>query len=820
MNFPKFFNRYRAECLLGGILILATFLNLWNVWNQGISNTYYAAAVKTMLVNPAVGFYNSLDPAGFITVDKPPIGLWLQAAFAAVLGFSGWVLVLPQAIAGIGSVALLYFIVSRPFGKPAGLVAALALALTPIFVAISRNGTMDSQLIFVLLLALWAVLKATRERSLPWFLVSAVLIGIGFNIKLIQAYIIVPAILAVYFMGTTDFSWKKRFFHVGLAVLVLLAVSLSWAVVVDSIPADQRPYIGGSGDNTVLGLAINYNGLNRLGLNGLLGGSGDIASGGVSGGQPGEGSGSGTMAAPGGTGSAGPSFLGQGAGLGTSGSTAGAPGGGPMGGPGGSFSSGQGPQQGQSGTPQSGILGFLTGTSSGMGGGGMNSGGSPSIFRVFREGLAGDISWLLLFGLMGILAWFRRPATFSLTGLEDAGLTGERGLILVAMLLWLIPGLMYFSFTTGFWHDYYIATIAPPIAGLVGIGAAGMYQKYVNGGTSGWLLPAAVLITGLVQVAFLTYNADFAGPLVPIVLLGTLAGAGFLAWLQFKKTDALVCHRKKVIAVAVGILFLAPLVWSCTPILTGNGGTIPTAGPQGSGGGMGGMAVGITYGTSRETPFTGAGAYPVAGMDGSRGFASNQTQNSAVTNGESRDLQGTGGQEMGGVGITTDKLAAFLLAHNTNETWILAVPSAQMGADLIIETGKPVMCLGGFSGSDQVLNVTSLENYIREGKVRYFETGETGGGGAGGGNSELFTWVSTHCTAVPSSEWGGSTTDTEDKGNGSSISLAGMDGNVMSATNGAGFPSHTGNVTVYPGGGISGNMAGESDTLYDCLGDA
>ena len=141
------------------ILVVSAFLNLWNIWNSGFTNTFYAAAVKSTLVNPAAGFFNSFYSAGFVTVDKPPVGLWVQAAFAAVLGFKGWVLVLPQALAGIGSVALIYFIVARPFGKPAGLVAALALAVTPVLVAVSRNGTMDTQLIFVLLLAIWAVLR-------------------------------------------------------------------------------------------------------------------------------------------------------------------------------------------------------------------------------------------------------------------------------------------------------------------------------------------------------------------------------------------------------------------------------------------------------------------------------------------------------------------------------------------------------------------------------------------------------------------------------------------------------------------------------------
>jgi 4-amino-4-deoxy-L-arabinose transferase-like glycosyltransferase len=784
MNFPEFFNRYRAECLLCGILILAAFLNLWNIWNQGISNTYYAAAVKTMLVNPAAGFFNSFDPAGFITVDKPPVGLWVQAAFAVVLGFSGWVLVLPQALAGIGSVALLYIIVSRPFGKPAGLVAALALALTPIFVAIARNGTMDTQLIFVLLLAVWAVLKATRERSPVWLLVSVILVGIGFNIKMIQAFIVVPAILAVYFLGTTDFSWKKRFLHVGLAVIVLLAISLSWAVAVDSVPASERPYIGGSGDNTVLGLIVDYNGLHRLGIDDTSGGPGGSANG-----QAGSGPGSNVMP---GTGASGSSFAGPGGNEDLSGTPPGSLSDSQGEGPGGMTPPGLGSGQGYSGSQQQGASGISGGVPDSMGGGGgMNSGGTPSIFRVFREGLAGDISWLLLFALMGVFAWVRRPATLTLQGLQDAGFTGEKGLTLIAMLLWLIPGLLYFSFTSGFWHDYYIATLAPPIAGLVGIGAVGLYQKYVSGGLAGWLLPGAVLITGLVQVLFLTYNADFAGPLIPIILVGTIAGAGLLAWLQLKKTDALVRHRMHIVAVALGILFIAPLVWSCTPIMTGNGGTIPTTGPQGSGGGMGAVGSGITGGMPGGSALMGAEEARAAGMDNARGFARNQASNGNGITGGPQGMQGVQGGTLGmgpgrdGADTGTSKLAEFLISHSTNETWILAVPSAQDGANLIITTGKPVMCLGGFTGSDQTLSITTLQEYIHEDKVRYFETGGMGGGQGGSGNSEIFSWVSAHCTAVPASEWGGST---------------------------AGAANQTGT--------NAGNAEAGSGTLYDCLGAA
>lgn len=148
-----------------------------------------------MLANPGVLFFNSLDAAGFVTVDKPPFGLWIQYLSARFFGFSGWSLAFQQALAGVGSVALVYLVVARPFGRPAGLVAALALATTPISVAVSRNGTVDALLIFVLLLAPAVTLKAARERSLAWLLAAAVLVGVGFHIKMLQAWIVVPALM-------------------------------------------------------------------------------------------------------------------------------------------------------------------------------------------------------------------------------------------------------------------------------------------------------------------------------------------------------------------------------------------------------------------------------------------------------------------------------------------------------------------------------------------------------------------------------------------------------------------------------------------------
>jgi len=723
------FKKYWAEIALTGILLLSLFLNVWNIWNQGISNEYYAAAVKSMLGNPGLIFFNSFDAAGFVTIDKPPIGLWVQVASAALLGFSGWALVLPQALAGVGSVALMYVIVSRPFGKPAGLLSALALAVTPIFVAVSRNETMDGLLIFVLLLALFTALKAAREQSLPWLLVSVGLIGIGFNIKMIQAFIIVPAVLFIYLMGSRGLRTQTRALHLLLAVLVLIIVSLSWTVAVDLVPQDQRPYIGGSGDNTVLGLIINYNGIHRLenGMTGMGSGPGSAPQSGMSSSPP-EGSAGFRMPdnrTP--DWSPNPSSL---------------PGQGPP-------ADGADRESGFSGGPGA-------PSSSGRGSGGMmGENGTPGVFRLLSQGLAGQISWLLPFALLGLPALWRRPSSLSVKGFEDAGLFSERGLTLTALCLWLFPGLLYFSFTTGFWHSYYLATIAPPIAALVGISAVAMYQAYHRKGIAAWLLVAAFLITGIVQVWILLCQAEWSGVLIPVVAVGTILITLVLVSLNLRKSSRTGIVPWFVSGLAIGLLFIAPFIWACTPMVYGSGNFLPSAGPQ------------LAQGT---------GGMP-------------------------------GGTSLPGQGSSNSQLAEYLISHVKGETWLVAVPSSHEAASLILTTGKPVMSLGGFSGSDSILSVTNLSSLVHQGKVRYFYTpSATSGGDRTSGNTELFTWVSSHCTAIPSSQYqvAGSNATDDMQAPGQEIT------NDPPAQPGATSLSGTGRSMAGP--------QGAQDTLYDCAG--
>ena len=247
---------------LAAVLVLSAFLNLFWLLSEGYANSYYAATVKNMLTSWSNFFFVSYD-AGFVSVDKPPLGLWVQAASAWLFGFNELSLLLPQAIAGILSVALLYHLVRRAFGPVAGLLAALALAITPISVAVQRNNLMDALLILALLLAVWAFFIAAESGSLRWLLLGAVVVGLGFNIKMLQAFLVVPALYLLYLLAAHT-SWRRRLLHLGAATVVLLAVSLSWAVAVHLTPPTERPYVGSSPDDSVLGLVLGYNGLDRL----------------------------------------------------------------------------------------------------------------------------------------------------------------------------------------------------------------------------------------------------------------------------------------------------------------------------------------------------------------------------------------------------------------------------------------------------------------------------------------------------------------------------------------------------------------------------
>ncbi|MBU0511681.1 MAG: glycosyltransferase family 39 protein, partial [Chloroflexi bacterium] len=194
---------------LGLVILLGTFLRFYELGDYTIGNTYYAAAVKSMLTSWHNFFFVAFEPGGSVTVDKPPLGFWVQAISAYFLGVNGFALALPQALAGVFSIGVLYHLVQRHFGVLAGLTAALVLAVAPVTIATERNNTIDGLLVFVLLLAAWAFIIAAEKGQLRYLLLGAFLVGLGFNIKMLQAYMVLPAFYALYLFGARTVWWKR-----------------------------------------------------------------------------------------------------------------------------------------------------------------------------------------------------------------------------------------------------------------------------------------------------------------------------------------------------------------------------------------------------------------------------------------------------------------------------------------------------------------------------------------------------------------------------------------------------------------------------------
>ncbi|MFQ5380187.1 MAG: ArnT family glycosyltransferase [Dehalococcoidia bacterium] len=261
---PRLFRaRVRREAIfLGPVLAVAAALRLWDLGGTG-QNLYYAAAAKSMSGSWHNFLFASFDPGGWLAVDKPPFGLWLQVAAARALGFHYWALALPQAVAGIAAVAVLFFICRRPYGLTVAGTAALALALMPVSVASGRNNSLDTLTMFLMLLSAGSTMRAARTGRWRWLALSAVLAGLAFNTKMFAVFVSMPAMALAYLSRGSLFS-RLEAARVGAAIGVFLVVCFAWVAAVSLTPADERPYIYNSFGNNPWELTLRYNGLNRL----------------------------------------------------------------------------------------------------------------------------------------------------------------------------------------------------------------------------------------------------------------------------------------------------------------------------------------------------------------------------------------------------------------------------------------------------------------------------------------------------------------------------------------------------------------------------
>jgi 4-amino-4-deoxy-L-arabinose transferase-like glycosyltransferase len=568
---------------LAAILALSALLNLRQLSQNGYANTYYSGAVKSMLGSFHNFLFVSADPGGFITVDKPPLGLWLQAISAKIFGFSSLSLLLPEAICGVLAVALLYRIVTPRFGVTAALLSALALAVFPSLVAVSRDNLPDALLILLMVAGAGAALRATETGSLRWLLWCAVLVGLAFNTKMLAGFLIVPGI-AIAYLACAPGSPKKRLAHLAAAAVTLAVISACWLALVQLTPANDRPWVGSTEDNNAFSLALNYNGIGRVA--GQAGGPG-----GQSGGPGGAGAARGAPTNQAGQLPAPPGLGGVGGGPTGTGAPGGAiPGGGAIAGGGAIPGGGAGPS--------------ATGGPGGGGPGGSVFGGPTGLTRLFGDSLGAQGGWLVPFGLAGVIA-------IGLTvgrRRRDPRLAG-----LIVFGGWFLVEAVVLSFSKGIVHPYYVSAMGPGLAVMVGAGAVALAALAKRGGWRLALPAMAIGATAFVEVMLLQ-RESYLGWFVPLLVAG--AAGAVLTMGRGPR------YAKPAVLAATGLLLIAPAAYATTVWNNPVSGTFPAAGnsqtigPGGPGGSIGSPGTAGTPGG--ETAQSGLGAYVTSHDPGSR----------------------------------------------------------------------------------------------------------------------------------------------------------------------------------------------------------
>jgi 4-amino-4-deoxy-L-arabinose transferase-like glycosyltransferase len=507
---------------LAGVLVVAAVLDTHRLSQNGYGNIFYSAGDRSMLRSLHNFFFVSFDPGGLITVDKPPLALWLQTLSAKLFGFTPLSLLLPEATLGVLSVALLYRVLARRLGGWAGVAGALALAVFPSFVAISRTNNIDALLILLMILSCDAALSACengRWRTLLW---SGALVGLAFNTKTLAAYLVVPGI-ALAFLLCAPGSVRRRLLQLLAAGAVMVLVSAAWMAVVELTPASKRPYVGSSTNNTETGLTFSYNGFGRVG--GQTGGPGQIP---VGAGGVGKRA---TPAAPGAAGSSNaihtskapsppPTFL----------------------------------PNGRERNP----IAF---------------GGPVGPLRLFGKGLGDQGAWLLPFALLGLLA------LAALVLGRGRKRRDARLALLIVLGGWFLLEAAVLSLSKGIVHPYYVSALGPGVAAMVGAAAYAFAQFAKRRDWRLLLAPVAVAATVPVQLHLLHrahYMAWFTAPLILAAALALALLAG-LALLRRRLAPA-------ALVLVLGALAVAPGVYSASNWLAPVQSTFPAAGPRAAAG--------------------------------------------------------------------------------------------------------------------------------------------------------------------------------------------------------------------------------------------
>ncbi|MFT8673409.1 glycosyltransferase family 39 protein [Leuconostoc mesenteroides] len=660
----------KTDWYLVGILILSAFLYGWGIWDAGSANSYYTSAITSMTKSWSNFWYGAFDPAGFITVDKPPVALWLMAISAKIFGVHGWSVVLPSVLSGIGSVYLMYKLLAPKFGLWAGRIGSLILTLTPTVVANSRTNNMDAILVFFLLLAVYILQKAVAKKNIWLVIVSFGLIGVGFNIKMLQAFMILPAML-VYYWVAIKLPWKKKIAWLVVGMASLSIFTVAYPLAVDSVDQSSRPYIGSSQTNSLMELAFGYNGTERL-----LG-----QSTGTGGAFPGMGStkkSTGTQknnGAPSGKKPSGSASTGKMTGQAPTGQQNGgkAPTGTPP-----NQSTNKNANQAKGKAP--GQSGKMTRQAQGGQGGGNSAFaiGSAGPFRLFQSDLGSQIGWYLPLAILGLIAgWFG----FRKRGAKWHHVSEEQSEVLL-WAGWFVPVYGFFS-VASFFHPYYTIMLAPAIAALTAIGVAAVVKMSAQSNKESMIARIVVSVAVLTTLLLQAYYVWSYYQIISIILIIVAIGLS-IWWLLPRQIN----NKIKIVLSAISILLMAGW-WSLTPTLSHNSAAIPAASPS--------------------------------------------------------LLSQTGSSDMGGE--VDNQLLSYTKKHQGNAKYLFATTDSNSASGYIIKSGKAVMAIGGYNGTDPTMSLSEFKKLVKSGQLKYFVMGNNSKTSSGQ-ISKILTWVKKNGTKV------------------------------------------------------------------------
>jgi len=620
------------------VLLAATaVLYVWGLGASGWANPFYSAAAQAGGASWPAFFFGASDAAGAITVDKTPAALWPMALGVRLFGLNSWSILVPQALMGTAAVGVLYATVRRHFPVWAALLAGAVMALTPVAVLMFRFNNPDALLVLLLTLAAYCLVRAQEKAAVRagtrWLVLAGLCVGTGFLAKMLQAFLVLPGFALVYLVAAPA-SLRRRIGQLALAGLAVLVSAGWWPAIVAAIPSGSRPYIGGSQNDSVLELALGYNGLGRL--------NGDEAGG----------------------------------------------------------------------------LG--------------NTNQQAGLLRLFDTEAGGQISWLLPAALILLAAglWLLRRAPRTDPARAALGMWGG----------WLLVTGLVFSLMQGIFHAYYTVALAPPVAALVGMGAALLWERRRRPAAV-VTLAATVVVTAWWASVLLSRTSDWLpGLALAIPAAGAVAAVAILALRRARV-------RLFATAAATGLMacLAGPAAYAVETAATPHTGAIPSAGPSGFGGpgGPGG--------------FGARGAFRRGGFGGPHGaFPGRPGQGGQGGHGGLPGGRGTGGPGGGGPGggagggllnaaTPGAALTALLSADAGRYTWVAATVGSNNAAGYQLATEEPVMAVGGFNGTDPAPTLARFQQYVADGRIHYFiGTGMGMGRGGTSGRNEaarIAAWV-------------------------------------------------------------------------------